>query len=65
MMSSSSLGAIWPWATATFTSGTVSARKARCSLEIADPRADVEALPAAIALAQQRLAHHQAVERRR
>ena len=31
--------------------------------EVGDPRADVEALAAAVALAQQRLAHHQAVER--
>ncbi len=63
-MSSSTAGGIWPCATATFTSGTVLVEEFLGAREVLDARAHIERLPAAIALAQQRLAHHQRIERR-
>ena len=63
-MSSSSPGGIWPCAMPTFSSGTCSCRKSLDLRQIGDARHDVEALAAAIALAQQRLADDQRVERR-
>ena len=64
MTSSSTVGGIWPWATATRTSGTCLSRKSFDLGEVLDARADVEGLAAAIALAQQRLAHDHRIERR-
>ena len=64
MMSSSSVGGICPCATATCTSGTFLSRKALALGEVLDARADIEGLAAAIALAQQRLAHDERIERR-
>ena len=40
------------------------AQERRALVEILDARADIERLPAAVALAQQRLAHHDRIERR-
>ena len=64
MMSSITVGGIWPCATATFISGTFLSRKSLTPGEILDPRHHVERLPAAIALAQQRFADHQGIVRR-
>ena len=64
MTSSSTVGGIWPWAPTTFTSGTCLSRKSFGLGEVLDARADVEGLAAAIALAQQRFAHDQGIERR-
>ena len=64
MMSSSSPGGIWPCAVATFSSGTCVAQEVADLGEIGDARHDIEALAAAIALAQQRLADHQRIEGR-
>ena len=64
MMSSSSPGGIWPWATATFSSGTDSLQEIMDFREIADARNDIEGMAAAIALAQQRLADDQRIEGR-
>ena len=64
MMSSITVGAIWPCATATFISGHVLVEKILDPGEILDPRHDIERLAAAIALAQQRLADHQGIVRR-
>ena len=63
-MSSSTVGGIWPWATATRTSGTCLVEEGFGVGQILDARADIEGLAAAIALAQQRLAHHDRIERR-
>ncbi len=64
MMSSSTVGGIWPCATATFISGTCLVEEVLDAGEVLDARADIERLAAAIAFAQQRLAHDQRIERR-
>ena len=64
MTSSSWPAAIWPCATATFASGTSLSQEGLDFAEILDARHDIEGLAAAIALAQQRLADEQRVERR-
>ena len=62
-MSSSTPAGIWPWATATFTSGHVLVEERLGLGQVLDARADVERLAAAVALAQERLAHHHRIER--
>ena len=63
-MSSSSVAGIWPWATATFSSGTSDLQEIMDFREVGKTRADVEALAAAIMLAHQRLADDQRIEGR-
>ena len=64
MMSSSTVGGIWPCATATRTSGTCLSRNSLTPARSSMRGHDIERLAAAVALAQQRLAHHQRIERR-
>ena len=63
-MSSSSPGGIWPCATPTFSSGTCACEELLDFRQVGDARHDIEALTAAIALAQQRLANDQRIEGR-